>query len=152
MIWGGTGIKSLLYVPKGINYNTTFFVESVVRDLVEHGCQESRWKMLRGIIVHLDNARPHNSRKSEAVRAATKARRIPAPAYSPNLSPSDFFLFEILKERISGTSYSSPDELISAISELIALLPKDQPASVDTNWMKRLNWVIKHWGSTTASE
>jgi hypothetical protein len=45
---------------------------------------------------------------------------------------------------MSGTSYSSPDEVISAISELIASLAKDQLASVYTNGMKRLNWVIKH--------
>jgi hypothetical protein len=52
----------------------------------------------------------------------------------------------MLKERMSGTSYSSPDELISAITELIASLPKDQFVSVYTNWMKRLNRVMKHQG------
>jgi hypothetical protein len=108
-----------------MKYNAPFFVESVVRDLVERVCQESRRKKLGGVIVHLDNARPHNSRKGEAVLTATKARRISAPAYSPDHSPSDFFLFGIFKERMSGTSYSSPGELISAISELIASLPKD---------------------------
>jgi hypothetical protein len=41
IIWGSMGIKSLLYVPKGMKYNTTFFVESVVPDLVEQVCQES---------------------------------------------------------------------------------------------------------------
>jgi hypothetical protein len=66
-------------------------------------------------------------------RSATKARRIPAPAYSPDPSPSDFFLFGMLKERVSGTSYNSPDELISAISGLIASLPKDQLGSVYKN-------------------
>jgi hypothetical protein len=52
----------------------------------------------------------------------------------------------MLKERMSGTSYNSPDELISAVSELIASLPKDQLVSVYKNWMKRFNWVIKHRG------
>jgi hypothetical protein len=52
----------------------------------------------------------------------------------------------MVKARMSGTSYSSPDELISARSELITSLPKDQLASVYKNWMKRLNWVIKHRG------
>jgi hypothetical protein len=36
----------------------------------------------------------------------------------------------MLKEQMSGTSYSSPDELISAIGELIAPLPKDELVSV----------------------
>jgi hypothetical protein len=58
----------------------------------------------------------------------------------------------MLKERMSGPSYSSPDELISVISELIASLLKDLLVSVYTNWMKRLNCVIKHRGSTTTSE
>jgi hypothetical protein len=45
----------------------------------------------------------------------------------------------MLKERMSGTSDSSPDELISVISELIASFPKSQFVSVYKNWMKRLN-------------
>jgi hypothetical protein len=90
-------------------------------------------------MVHLDNARPHNSRKSPAAHTATKTRRIPAPAYSPDLSPSDFFLFGMFKERMSGTIYSSADELISAISELIASPPKDQLVSLYKNWMNHLN-------------
>jgi hypothetical protein len=75
-----------------------------------------------------------------------------SPAYNPYLSPSDFFLFGMLEERMSGISYSSPDELISAISELVASLPNNQLLSVYTNRMKRLNWVIENRGSTTASE
>jgi hypothetical protein len=105
-----------------MKYNTTFFVELVVPDLVEHVCQENRQKTLQGIMVHLDDARPHNSRKSEAALTATKARKIPASVYS------------------------SPNELISAISELIVSLPKGQFAGVYENWMKRINWVIKHRG------
>jgi hypothetical protein len=113
-----------------MKYNTAFFAKSVVSDLVEHVCQESPGKTVRGIMIHLYNARPHNSRKSEAALTATTARRIPAPAYSPDLSPSDFLVFGILKERMSGTSYSSPDELISARRGLIVSLPKDQLVSV----------------------
>jgi hypothetical protein len=119
-----------------MKYNTTFFVKSVVPDLVEHVCQESRRKTLRGIMVHLDNARSHSSRKSDPVLSATKVRRIPAPVYNRDLSPSNFFLFEMLKERMSGTSYSSPDELISAINELIASLPKDQLVCVESRLKK----------------
>jgi hypothetical protein len=100
-----------------MTYNITFFVESVVPDLVEHVCQESRRKTPRRTMVHLDNARPHNSRKSEAALTATKTRRIPVPAYSPDQSPSNFFLVGMLKEQMLGIAYSSPDELIYTTSE-----------------------------------
>jgi hypothetical protein len=146
IIWRGTGVKSLLSVPKGLKYNATFFVESAVPDLFKHGREEGRRKMLRGIMVHLDNARPHYSRKSNEALRPIKARRIPAPAYSPDLSPSDFFVFGMLKERLSGSSYSSPDELISAIGEVIASIPRDELVRVYENWIKRLRWVITHRG------
>jgi hypothetical protein len=128
IILGSTGIKSLLSVPKGMKHNTTFFIESVVPDSVEHICQESQRETSRGIVVHLDNARPH-SRKSQAALTATTARRIPAPIYSPYLSPSKFFLFGMPKERVSRTACNSPYELISAVSELITPLPKYQLVS-----------------------
>jgi hypothetical protein len=97
-------------------------------------------------MVHLDNARPHDNRKSEAALTVTKTRRISAPAYSPDPSPSDFFLFGMLKERMSGTLYGSPYEFVSARSELIASLLKDQLVGAYKNWIKRLDWVIKHRG------
>jgi transposase len=100
----------------------------------------------QGIMIYLDNVRPHNSRQNEAALTATEAGRVPAPACSPDLSTNDFFLFGMLKERMSGPSYGSPDELISAISELVASLSKDQLVNVYTNWMKHLNRVIKHRG------
>jgi hypothetical protein len=71
--------------------------------------------------------------KSKAAFTGTKARRIPASACSPDLSQRDFFLFGMLKERMSGTSGSSLDGLISAISELTASLLKDQLAGVYKN-------------------
>jgi transposase len=129
-----------------MKYKTTSFIESIVPDLVKHVCQESGQKSLRGIIIHLDNPRRHNSKKSEVDLTATKARRIPAPTYSPDLSPSGFFLLGMLKERTSGPSSSSPDELSSPINELIASLQEDQLTSVDKNWMKPLNWAVNPWG------
>jgi hypothetical protein len=47
---------------------------------------------------------------------------------------------------MSGTSYGSPDELIFAAGDPIASLQKDQLVNVYTNWMKHVDWVIKHRG------
>jgi hypothetical protein len=135
-----------------MKYNTTFFVESAAPGF-SGACLsgESAENTLRhyGSSGQCTTAQ---QQKSEAAHTATKAGRVPAPVYSPDRSPGDFFLFGMLKERMSGTSDSSPDELISAMSELIASLPKYQLVSVYKNWMKHLNWVIKYRGSTTASE
>jgi hypothetical protein len=71
-------------------------------------------------MVHLDNARRHNSRKSQEVLTGIKSRRIITPAYIPDFSLSFFFVFGMVKKRMSGSSYSILHELIFAISGVIA--------------------------------
>jgi hypothetical protein len=68
-----------------MKHNIAFFAESIVPDLVEYLCQESRRKTLRGITVYLGNARPHDSRRSEVQDAIApdirRNRRKEAPGH-----------------------------------------------------------------------
>jgi hypothetical protein len=45
--------------------------------------------------MHLDNAHPHNSKKSNECITEFCTRRVPHPAYSPDRAPSDFFALEL---------------------------------------------------------
>jgi hypothetical protein len=58
----------------------------------------SRRKTLKLFFIHLDNARPDNSKQSQEYIQASKAKHLPHPVYSTDLAPSDFFLFGYLKE------------------------------------------------------
>ena len=42
---------------------------------------------------------------------------IPHPAYSPDLAPSDFFLFPNLKKEIHGLHFRSDEEVVKAVEE-----------------------------------
>ena len=42
---------------------------------------------------------------------------IPHPAYSPNLSPSDFYLFPNLKKDIRECHFWSDEEVVTAVEE-----------------------------------
>ena len=44
---------------------------------------------------------------------------IPHPAYSPDLAPSDFFLFPNLKKDIRGLQFRSDEEVVMAVELLI---------------------------------
>jgi hypothetical protein len=56
------GISNLLNGSKGIVYHRPFFCDSVVLGLVQITCAYSRRMTLKGIMMHLDNAGPHNVR------------------------------------------------------------------------------------------
>ena len=42
---------------------------------------------------------------------------IPHPAYSPDLAPSDFFLFPKLKKDIRGCHFRSDEEVVTAVEK-----------------------------------
>ena len=44
---------------------------------------------------------------------------IPHSAYSPNLAPSDFFLFPNLKKDIRGCHFQSDEEVVTALEEWV---------------------------------
>ena len=44
---------------------------------------------------------------------------IPHPAYSPDLAPSDFFLFPNLKKDIPGLHFQSDEEVVTAVEEWV---------------------------------
>ena len=44
---------------------------------------------------------------------------IPHPAYSPDLAPSDFFLFPNLEKDIPGLHFRSDEEVVTAVEEWI---------------------------------
>ena len=44
---------------------------------------------------------------------------IPHPAYSPDLAPSDYFLFPNLKKDIRGRHFGSNEEVVAAVEEWV---------------------------------
>jgi hypothetical protein len=144
VIWSVNGIHSLLDVPKGTTHNRTFFCDVVVPDLHEHVHAHSRRLILKRVLMHLDNARLHNSKKYNECHTEFRARRVPHPAYSSDNTPSDFFLFWSVKIGLRNYKIHNRQDLILAIRAIFDEIPKDILNSVYVSWIKRLKWVIKN--------
>jgi hypothetical protein len=72
---------------------------------------------------------------------------LPYPAYSPDLAPSDFFLFGCIKEKLTNFNCETRDNLKDAIVEIFNGIEKETLVAVFAGWMRRLKWVIKHGGA-----
>ena len=59
--------------------------------------EKRRGKIRKGILFHIDNARPHAAHKSIAKIHELGYKILLHPPYSPDLAPSDFALFPSLK-------------------------------------------------------
>jgi hypothetical protein len=138
VIWSVNGIHSLLDVAKGTAYNTKFFSDFVVPDLLENICAGSRRRTLKGVIMHLDNASLHNSKKSNECLTEFHARRVPHPAYSPDFAPSDFFLFGPVKAELQNYKIYNREDLILALRAIFDQISKEALISVYVSWIERL--------------
>jgi histone-lysine N-methyltransferase SETMAR len=67
----------------------------------------------------LDNCRVNFSRVTEQFIARNHVSRVPQPAYSPDLAPSDFWLFGHLKNSLTGRMFDDPEELLDGITTFL---------------------------------
>ena len=102
------------YLEKGETINGEYY-SNELRQLREILKSKRRGKLQKGVLLLQDNAPVHTA------NIATKAAHdcgfevLPHPPYSPDLAPSDFYLFPKLKESITGRRYSSNDEIKAVV-------------------------------------
>jgi hypothetical protein len=65
----------------------------------------------------------------------------PHPPYSPDLAPSDFFLFGHVKHALEGDEFSSEEAFLAAIHSVSSNLTGDTLRAIFVQWIERLNWV-----------
>jgi [histone H3]-lysine36 N-dimethyltransferase SETMAR len=65
------------------------------------------------MVFHQDNAPCHKSIKTWAKLHELGYELLPHPAYSPDLAPSEFFLFADLKRMLAGKKFSTNQEVIA---------------------------------------
>ena len=78
-----------------------------------------RGKLSKGVSMQQDNARVHNRKVAMDAVEWSGYELIPHPAYSPDLAPSDFFLFPNLKKDIRGLHFRSDEEVVTAVEEWV---------------------------------
>ncbi|GFN95465.1 transposase [Plakobranchus ocellatus] len=66
-------------------------------------------------ILQHDNARPHTSRQTQDALRQLELTTLPHPAYSPELAPSDYYLFPQLKKYLKGYHYDNDEKVIADV-------------------------------------
>lgn len=128
------------------SFNSEYFIENVIKQLSNSLYPQGKKPQETSYVLHIDNARPHNSHKTTEFLVKCGFKRAPHPPYSPDISPSDFYLFGYLKNKLEGEEFEDPNELLSKIIEILNSISKETLMAVFEEWIKRCEWVIKHKG------
>jgi hypothetical protein len=78
-------------------------------------------------------------------------RRAPQPPFSPDLAPSDFYLFGKLKTTLMELVFENEHEVSDGILKVLDRTTRDELESVFEEWVARLEVCI-HRGETMLNE
>lgn len=142
VFWDKEGILLIEWLPRGATINSNYYIQVLqkLREAIKTG---RRGKLTRGVLLQQDNARPHTSQATMAAISDLGFEVLPHPPYSPDLAPSDFWLFGRMKEPLRGHRYSNVQGLASAVSQWVRGTPKEFFAAgiekLPERWQKCIN-------------
>ena len=114
--WDGDGIIMTDYLEQGHTITGNYY-SALLAKLRSTLAKKSRGKLQKGILLLHDNAPAHRSMMAVHTSMQCGFKILLHPPYSPDLAPSDFFLFPSLKKHLKGQRFHSNEDVISVGEE-----------------------------------
>ena len=92
VFWDSKGIILIDYKPAGTSITGEYYA-NVIKQLRVAIKEKRRGKLAAGVLLLHDNAPVHKSRAAQAAIPECKFEQLNHPPYSPDLAPSDYYLF-----------------------------------------------------------
>lgn len=108
VFWDAQGILFIDYLEKGKKTNSEYYMALLVC-LKEEIAKKRPHMKKKKVLFHQDNAPCHKS----IVTMAKLHELLPHSPYSPDLTPSNYYLFADLKKMLAGKRFSSNEEVIA---------------------------------------
>jgi hypothetical protein len=140
--WNPSGFHVVKALPKWSKFNAQYYSNNALVAI-------SDWRRLSGrtqqskLWLDADNFRPDTAKVSTDYISRHGMKRLPHPPYSPDLAPSDFFLFGYVKKKLMGKRAESESELLVGIRVMLAEIRRDVLNAVFLEWVDRLHKCIE---------
>jgi transposase len=102
-----------------------------------------------GVLILHDNIRPHLGKDVCELLDGYSWEVLPHPSYSPDMSPSDFDLFQKLKINMPGVRFSTLEDLSASITRCVRQLNCSRDLTGIMDLPKRWDAVIRQKGDYT---
>jgi hypothetical protein len=83
---------------------------------------------------------------AEQFIASNHISRVSQPVYSPDLAPSDFWLFGQAKHSLTGRMFDDPEELLDGLTSFVEEVQPSELHVVFSHWVERIRWVLENNG------
>ena len=96
-------------------------------------------------ILHHDNAPAHTALYVREFLATKQITVLELPAYSPDLAPSGFYLFPMIKEILKGRNFDDIDDIRNNTTAALKAIPQNHFQNSFEGW-------TRHWYRCIASQ
>jgi hypothetical protein len=119
VIWGVGGFHVVDLMTSQSSFDSQYFVRNAMTPLIAHIVPQGRIPHGRRLYLHLENCRVHFSKVIDQFITQNQILRVPYSPYSPDIAPSDFWLFSHVKNSLTGGTFDDPEQLLEAIIEFL---------------------------------
>jgi histone-lysine N-methyltransferase SETMAR len=120
LVWGIDGFHVVGLMTEQHSYNTQSFLSYILEPLLFTVFPDGRKPHSHRLSLHFDNCRVHRSKAPQNFFAENSMMRISHPLYSPDLAPSDFWIFGHMKAALARAKFPGPEDLLIGIQEFLS--------------------------------
>ena len=137
VFWDSEGVVMVDFLEDQRTINATYY-ESLLLKLRAELARKRPGKLHRRILFHHDNAPAHTSRLCRDALREFRWEILQHPPYSPDLAPSDFFLFPKMKEAIKGVRHVTKETAKKTAMGWLAAQPPEFYRNGLERWRYRM--------------
>jgi histone-lysine N-methyltransferase SETMAR len=120
--------------------------EDVLQTKFLPALRKKRRKKPANVLFHHDNAPPHRAARVYQFFDNNNFEVVRHAPYSPDLAPSDFWLFPTLKDTLRKRTFSSRSALATAIFQWSQRTPKEAFVAAMQSWRQRCEKCVRLQG------
>jgi len=138
------GPVHISYLDKGKTIDNNSYIKDSLKPIVAALKKQRPTLGTKNIKFHHDNARPHIHSSVITFLESNQFIIMDHPPYSPDLAPSDFWLFDYIKKRL--TDHPNENSLAAQITEIVNSISQDEYLKTFHKWIERMELCVKYKG------
>jgi len=139
-----TGMVHINCMERGSTINSNYYIDNCLNPVIRVVNGQRPTSGTTNMKIIHDNARPHVTKTVRDHLNQAGITIIRHPPYSPDLAPSDFWLFDLIKHQLED--HVDVRSLKRRITAILRNIPKDEYRKTFEKWLERMQLCINNNG------
>ena len=142
IVFKSNGPLLIHHIERGQTIGHQYYINNCLRPLIDEIKRQRPAYGTRVIQIHFDNGRLHAHENVTLYLQSKDLTIIPHAPYSPDLSPCDLWLFDLIKENLADQNGSV--SLHDAVTDFIYSLNQEEYRKTFEKWVERMELCIEN--------